>query len=170
MEGKFVTTFDIELILIERFGVRRNIIVPNVSWGINIHECDLFIISQSHYVTEIEIKISLSDLKKDKQKKHGHHDNRIKYLYFAIPEKLEKHIEHIPERAGIFIIREKKNGTILSEEIRRPKKNKNCIKLPSNQVLKVSHLGCMRILSLMGNISSLKKSIKNLRRPNRDKR
>lgn len=39
-------------------GFRQNIIVPNVSWGAGLHECDLLVISKYNWATEIEIKIS----------------------------------------------------------------------------------------------------------------
>lgn len=63
-----ITTLDMEIVLMEYFGVNRNIIVPNVSWGLNLHECDLLIFSKSGYATEVEIKISKQDLLKDKNK------------------------------------------------------------------------------------------------------
>jgi hypothetical protein len=99
-----LTTKKIEIIVSTHIGIMQNLIIPNVSWGFCIHECDLLCVSKNGYLTEIEIKISLSDLKKDLEKRHGHRDDRIKYFYFAIPSKLAKHIEYIPARAGIFVI------------------------------------------------------------------
>lgn len=98
-------TKDIEIAIARHFGTRKHIIVPNISWGLNIHECDLFLVRPSGYCVEIEIKISIADLKKDATKKHGHEHKLIRELYFAIPEKMLKHIEHIPARAGIFIVK-----------------------------------------------------------------
>jgi hypothetical protein len=103
---KYEKTKEIEIALSTYFKTRVNIIVPCVSWGIDIHECDMIILSKHGYATEVEIKISMSDLKKDKNKYHGHNDDRIKQLFFAIPKKLfnEKIYEHIPERAGLLIV------------------------------------------------------------------
>lgn len=98
-------TLDMEIAVSNYFNIRQNLIVPNVSWGMFSHEVDLCILSPAGYATEVEIKISRSDLIKDKEKKHDHRSTKIKYLYFAIPEHLEKDIEHIPERAGILIVR-----------------------------------------------------------------
>ena len=60
---KPITTIEIEEAVARKFGVRTNIIVPNVSWGLpGMHECDLFIIKMSGYGVEVEIKISKADI------------------------------------------------------------------------------------------------------------
>jgi len=69
-----ITTIEIEERVAQYFGPRECIIVPNISWGINIHECDLLIIRKSGYGIEVEIKISKSDLIADAKKGHHHHD------------------------------------------------------------------------------------------------
>jgi hypothetical protein len=94
-----------EVIVSNYFSPRRNLIVPNVSWGMFRHEVDLCVLSPAGYASEVEIKVSRSDLIKDKEKRHGHDEPMIKHLYFAIPEHLEKDIEHIPERAGILVVK-----------------------------------------------------------------
>lgn len=88
------------------FNPRVNIVVPNVSWGMSVHECDLFVLSKNNYATEVEIKISHGDIVKDKTKRHGHNSNKIKRLFFAIPERLNQPeiIIHIPERSGIIVV------------------------------------------------------------------
>jgi hypothetical protein len=94
-----------EIAVSSYFSPRRNLIVPNVSWGMFSHEVDLCVLSPAGYATEVEIKVSRSDLIKDKEKRHGHDGIMIKHLYFAIPEHLEKDIEHIPERAGVLVVK-----------------------------------------------------------------
>ena len=103
-------TIEMEVALANYFNVRQNIIVPNVSWGLGIHECDLLIVRASGYLIEVEIKISKADLIKDSKKEHKHIDKRIKELYFALPDYLENCIEYIPERAGILLVSKGKNG------------------------------------------------------------
>lgn len=98
-------TLDMEVAVSNYFSPRRNLIVPNVYWGLFGHEVDMCVLSPAGYASEIEIKVDRSDLIKDKEKRHGHNDPMIKYLYFAIPEHLEKDIEHIPERAGVLIVK-----------------------------------------------------------------
>ena len=69
------------------FYYRSHYVVPNVYWGLDFyHELDLLSISKSGRVgTEIEIKVSKSDLKRDQEKRHGHRDSRISQLFFCWP-------------------------------------------------------------------------------------
>ena len=97
-------TLDIEIAVSSYFGIRQNTIVPNLFWSMFNYELDLCVLSKSGYATEVEIKASRQDLIKDREKPHGHHNEMIKYLYFAIPYHLLKDIEHIPERAGILVV------------------------------------------------------------------
>ena len=64
-------------------------------------------LNKSGYATEVEIKVSVSDLKKDIHKKHAHIGgtwgrgiDKIKYLFFAIPEAIynTETIDMIPEK------------------------------------------------------------------------
>lgn len=97
-------TLDMEISVAKYFNPRRNIIVPNLFWGMFDYELDLCVLSKSGYAVEVEIKTSRPDLISDKLKQHGHHNEMIKYLYFALPYHLLKDIEHVPERAGILIV------------------------------------------------------------------
>lgn len=154
-----VKTIDIEIAVASYFDYRQNLVVPNISWGLNIHECDLFIISQAGYATEVEIKISKSDLKKDAGKYHGHRSDLIKKLYFALPEKLEAHIKYVPERAGIIILTRNKYG-LACKIIRKPKPNKASRKLTDEERYKVARLGALRIWGLKHTIISLNRRAK----------
>ncbi len=98
-------TLDIEIAVAKFFGIRQNLIVPNLYWGMFNYELDLCVLTKTGYATEIEIKSCRADLIKDKEKLHGHHNPMIKFLYFALPYHLLKDVEHVPERAGILIIR-----------------------------------------------------------------
>lgn len=70
------------------FDIRKNLVVCNVSWGLLNHEADMLVMSKAGYLTEIEIKRSLSDLKADFKKKHDHSHKLIKKFYYAVPESL----------------------------------------------------------------------------------
>ncbi len=64
-----ITTPEMECALAAFFDSRANLIVPRVHWGMaDLHECDLLMVSKVGYVTEIEIKITRADLKKDAEK------------------------------------------------------------------------------------------------------
>jgi hypothetical protein len=150
-------TLDIEIAIMQYLNPMRNLIVPNASWGVRLHECDLLSLSKSGYATEIEIKISKSDLLKDKIKKHNHLSNYIKKLYFAVPEKLKEiALKEIPERAGLIIIKNNYKDYInrygcawkYIEVIRECKINKNAISWHISHKFQLARLGAIRILGL----------------------
>jgi hypothetical protein len=101
-----LTSYDIEVAVANYFNPRIHLIVPNISHGMYLHECDLLVMNGRNYGVEVEIKISKADVKKDLKKPHQHNSNRIRRLFFAIPEKLyiDDVVAMIPERAGIFVI------------------------------------------------------------------
>lgn len=162
-----ITSADIEHEVARFFDWRQNLIVPNVSWGLGLHECDLLICSKSGYCTEVEIKVSRADLIKDKEKSHGHKSNKIKYLYFAIPEALDKPeiIEHVPEHAGILVVYWwERGGYYKVKETRVPVKNAGCRALTSDEQYKMADLGAMRIWALKAAVAGQKNTIKELRK------
>lgn len=153
-----ISSQEIELALANYFGIRENLIVPNVSWGLGVHECDLLVLSKSGYCTEVEIKISLSDLKKDLSKHHSHKSDKIKYLYFCIPSYLAKHIEFIPNNAGILII----NSNHKIFKIFEPTRNITAIKLNDEEKFIVARLGALRIWDLKSKCIGYKNDRKHL--------
>ena len=97
---------DIEVAVAKYFKPQIHLIVTNIRDGLFIHECDVLVLNGSNYAVEVEIKISKADIKKDLKKRHGHNSNKIRRLFFAIPEHLytDNIIALIPERAGIFVV------------------------------------------------------------------
>lgn len=164
-----ITTLEMEEALARYFGYRQNIIVPNISFGFNIHECDLLILRKSGHVLEVEIKISRSDLKKDLKKEHCHSDyfNRIKELWFAIPEYLQDSQDLVPEQAGIIVVYLSEWGGFYCRTIRDPEVNTSAHKLDATEQLALARLGTMRIWNLKRKILDMKKPRK--RRIARDK-
>ena len=163
-----MTTLEIEIAMMNYIGVRQNIIVPGISWGMtlgnkSLHECDLLSLTKSNYATEIEIKISRADLKKDKHKKHGHNHNHIKYLWFAVPEKLKDlALEEIPERAGLYVLDYYRNGRIYVSVARQATVNPKAEKWTDAERQNLMRLGAMRILNLKKLVQKLKKKISKL--------
>lgn len=139
-----ITSAEIELAIANHLGIRTHLIIPNISWGLGVHECDLLVLSKSGYATEVEIKVSASDLKADTQKGHGHKSKKIKYLYFAIPSYLCNYIEFIPKRAGIFII----TSTNRVFCIATPEQNKDARPLTLQEQCDMARLGALRIWGL----------------------
>lgn len=141
----YETANEIEIVVAEYFGIRRNLIVPNVSWGLfRRQECDLVIMTPSNHLYEVEIKVSKGDLIADKKKIHGHINNRIRLLYFAIPEKLMQYTEHILERAGVLVVM--KDGTV--RKYREAEINTKATKASDKDRLQLLRLGAMRIWGL----------------------
>lgn len=158
MRQKIPSLVEIEILVTGMWGYRKNIIVPNISWGADVHECDLLILSPAGWASEVEIKRSLSDLKKDAGKGHGHDSERIRYLYFAVPEGLERHIHHIPERAGIILIRtyEAPNEGYYTQLIREARPNPRAVKWQEKERMNLMRLGCMRVWTLKRKVRDLK--------------
>lgn len=74
------------------FYCRKNIVIPNVSWGFLNHEADLLIISKANMLTEVEIKRSWSDFMADFKKKHSHYDRKLSHFYYAVPESIGERV------------------------------------------------------------------------------
>jgi len=136
------------------FFIRSHYVVPEVYWGMGFHHrLDLLSITMdTRSGTEIEIKVSKSDLKKDLEKEHKHVDYRIKQLYFAGPIELqEAFFEYAPPRAGIITVYyndKSKYHPYQCTVRRRPKPQKNWHKFTDEEIFALLRLGNMRYWSL----------------------
>jgi hypothetical protein len=156
------------------FNYRRGLLVPNVYTGLNLrHECDLLYVTGAGVAHEIEIKTSKSDLKRDLSKPHGHVSDKIKYLWFAVPEDLkEQVVAHIDNysvlreqlwkdkdkrwsgykigdpvaNAGIIILKEYGEGGAQVVVLRKPKANP-ARKLTPAEITKLHYLAYLRYWS-----------------------
>lgn len=80
------------------FYIRKNIVIPNVSWGFLKHEADLLVVTKEKHLIEIEIKRSWSDFLADFKKKHNHSDKKLFKMYYAVPLSIaEKVFNHLYE-------------------------------------------------------------------------
>ena len=140
-----MNTTDIEIAIADIFNPRVNIIVPNVSWGLGLHECDVLILTKSGYAYEVEIKISRADLKKDLNKAHMHKSNRIRGLWFALPQQLLKHMNLIPSNAGIISVSSPEADAFYPKFERRPTLNIDAKQFTREEIVKLIHLASMRI-------------------------
>ena len=157
-----MTTHKMETLIYTYFESRSLAIVPRVTknnawldtetdpmiWkNIVNHECDMLIVSKKCYLTEVEIKISLSDLKADFKKEHQHKDENIKNFYYAFPEEIkEKALKLIPKECGILIAVKKEDG-IQYREIecyRKLKINKEARPINDKVLSMIYRLGYLR--------------------------
>jgi len=168
MTNSKISTEDMEIAVATYFDYRQNLIVPRVSWGMYFnHECDLLILTKNNYAYEVEIKISRSDLMVDRKKKHCHYSDKIKKLYFAIPEYLKKHIDLIPEHAGIIIVSKNENTSSFAPSlwgkqnekyycnVERKALSKSKYKMTDKERYNLARLGSMRIWSLKKRLNKL---------------
>lgn len=134
------------------FNPRKNVIVPNVSWGWGLnYEADLVVLYPSGWAVEIEIKCSKSDLKADAKKMKWYAWNPLRgkvfqRFFYAIPDTLAtpEIIAGLPEEAGVLTVSE--NGIV--SQLRPAKKNLNAVKVSDERRLKLLHLGVMRVWDL----------------------
>jgi hypothetical protein len=165
IKSKQITTIEMEFAISILFGIRKHIIVPNLSWGFVSHECDIFLVKKSRYAVEVEIKRSYSDFMADFNKSHHHKErnNKIAEFYYAFPSTIvDRCRDLVPEGVGIIVCeRQKTTETIWASIERRPIKIKNSRKLTIEEVLKVASLGCMRIWNLKSKVVNLQNQIKN---------
>jgi hypothetical protein len=141
---------DIEIAVAQEFNYRQNIIVPNVSYGLGFqYELDILIVTKAGLMYEVEIKVSKQDLKADWKKAHHHDSPRIKGLWFAVPDYLEKEaLELIPKRAGLLSIYQSDWGPCLVRRVKYPKFNSKAPKITDKQRVKLGELAAMKIWSL----------------------
>ena len=152
-----INTAMMEVAIARYFGTRKHIIVPNVSWGFFIHECDLLLIRKTGYAIEVEIKRTIADLRRDFKKKHQHNDNRIRELFYALPDYLlEKGMSLIPPHAGIISVYSG-HGGIRAGIIRMAPTNDKARKLTEKEMLMIARLGVLRVWNLKEKLLKLNK-------------
>jgi len=157
---------DIEIAIAKHLNPRINLIVPNISWGLWFnHEIDLLVVTQNKYAWEIEIKISVSDLKADLKKEHHHESAKIKRFYFAVPETLkDKALELIPKNAGLFTVEE--DDTCWVHLVKAPTVNINARKFNDEEMQRLYELAAMRLWSLKETIYRIQRE-KPKKKPNK---
>ena len=148
-------TLELEIAVANYFGIRKNLIVPNVSWGFGLkYEADLMILTDSGCLYEVELKVTKSDMKAEKKKYRAHSCRYVKYLFYAFPEQyLETAVEIFPEDAGLLVATTLKNGSIRINLKRKPKQ-REYEKLTIEKKFQLARLGAMRIWSLKSVINS----------------
>lgn len=157
MATEKITAADIEIAVATWADYTRNIVVPNVFWGMGLtYEADLIILSRSGYGTEIEIKVSKSDLVRDHKKLNAHlgqnrkGENWVRKTFFAVPPSLK---DEVRPDYGVLVV---EGGHV---EVYRPSPiKKDVTPLSMERRLKLAELGCMRIWTLKKKIAQLKEN------------
>lgn len=169
-----VNCLDLEIATMKYFGVRKNLIVNNITNWSNLvnFETDIIVLTNSDLAYGFEIKISLSDLKADFKKvqfKNRLKDycktnpasktffGKFKHFSYICPEELkDAAINIIPEWAGLYCFRVFSINNIEKSsiyEVRKPKKLFT-YKWKESERYQLARLGAMRILGLKEKIKS----------------
>lgn len=143
----------IECAVAECFGVRNNIIVPNVSWGFfATHEADMIIINKSGYLTEVEIKRSWQDFLADFKKTTTHDENKVWYKYFAVPydmrQRVRKYLVENNRRDWGVVSYVESGAAFIEYQPSNFGRSEPSKKLTLEEMLSIARLGCMRIWGL----------------------
>ena len=167
---------DITRMLASYYDIRKNLVVPNVSWGFMWYEADLVVITKAGYMTEIEIKRSWTDFLADFKKRDYHSDARISRFYYAVPECMlqpcRDYIENwLAERCLLSPSTYKRPGFIVyrtwDEPLYRrvqvicdPISKEKTPPLSEKDILKIARLGTLRYWSLLNRTSETEKDRK----------
>ena len=152
------TLMEIEIAIADFFGYRQNVIIPNVSWGMGLsYEADMIIISASRFCTEIELKVSKSDLKADakkwKWKLHNTGKGIIRRRFFGIPRTLLDAVEFIPIECGVISFTEAGSVFTVRAASLRPARP-----LTEKEYLHALHLASMRTWTLKKHLLNQRQS------------
>ncbi len=164
---KKLTTLEMEIAMMQGIGIRANLVVPNVSWSFFARqEVDILYLTRNNYATEIEIKVTKADLKKDGSKRHNHKNGMIARSYFAVPDKLEQDaLKLIPEHCGLYTVTRVEYVDFYTDQVttrnrvklvRGAKRNKGAKQWTESQRGELARLGALRILGLKKTIQTLK--------------
>lgn len=160
-----VNCVEIEVQIMEEFGIRENLIVPNISnqMGLVAFETDMLVLTKSGYAHGFEIKTSKSDLKADFKKPQHVKFNEIrsgkkgldrfygkfKYFSYAVPEQLKEcALEMIPDFCGLWVYKKTDHYQTTKFYKAREAEKLFDYKWPESQRYELARLGTMRIYAL----------------------
>jgi hypothetical protein len=101
------------------------VVVPNLSWGLGLGwEMDLGVLSDAGWLTEVEIKVSMADFKKDAEKYRHRleaspgHVSKTRRKFFALPHEVnQKRLGYgmrtdypLPDGYGLIVVTGGHNG------------------------------------------------------------
>lgn len=172
MSGLQFSERSIARALVHAFGMfppRRYLAVENVSWGLLPWEADLLCMSGNGYLQEVEIKVSVADLRRDLEKpKHrlrkavftstGRSPHTwIRRFWYAMPDTVWNKVvaePPIPADAGVVLLYiergEKEFGgedKMRSRIVRPAKTNAAAIGLTAGERYDLARLGVLRYWS-----------------------
>jgi hypothetical protein len=149
-----VTAREIQWRLAQRYGspfmARRHLaVVPNISWGMFQWETDLLILHKNLFLSEVEIKISMSDFRADTEKdkfgKYLHrHQEMIRRFFYAAPKKLAMKMVSMTDYGVIGIDEDSSRIEIL----KRATPNKLARKMKDSECITILRLAALKAWDL----------------------
>lgn len=128
------------------FHARRHLaVVPNVSWGLLPWEADLLVLTRTGYLNEVEIKISASDWRADKDKGKWSHPQlalKIRRFWYCAPIQLADRWREfgIPDFAGVLGVSDSGQPSIL----RHAKTNRQAGPLSTEDQFQMMRLAALK--------------------------
>lgn len=160
MTEKFTSAEIAGILVSDLFHFRRYLIVSNVSWGLLPWEADLLVMTSAGYVSEIEIKISIADLKRDRSKakwrQWDDYHSMIKARWFAMPADVWEHKEAcscIPAGAGVIVCQKPKPWNFGASVVVEATQSATTKPLTQDEQFKLARLGTMRHWSRLSRMS-----------------
>lgn len=158
-----LTVREIQRKIVSAYDIRKDIFVPNVSWGyFRTHEADLVMIHNG-YLVEFEIKRSWEDFLADFKKDATHFEGKVFMLYYVVPESIadkcwefiqnhewEEPYNRGPKPCGLMTYDEGKDAPVKTRHFGQElsnytdKSNKE-YKLYLEEQNAIMRLGCMRL-------------------------
>lgn len=90
---------------------RQWAVCPNVSWGLNLnHETDIYAVSKSNVVHEVEVKLTKADFNKDMKKQRYRLATPattagVDCFWYAVPVALAEHVlANTPVGVGVYAV------------------------------------------------------------------
>lgn len=131
-------------------------VIPNASWGMGLpFEADVLAINKSGYMTEVEIKVSMSDWRKDMEKRKHllGHQSHVRRFYYAAPMKLAKRyqeIEGLPAYAGVIGVgSENLDSAAHLEILKSAEVNTSARRLRDKEMMNAARLSALRVWTMI---------------------
>lgn len=147
-----MTETEIQKLFAYQYGLlNNNLVLPNITMiGANgdTYEADLIYINKRRYVSEVEIKISMSDFKADFKKKVYHNSDIVRQFYYLFPNDLYRENSEEIERllmesdAGIMTVRNFRGCCVKIQ--RKAKFRRSVEPIKETKLLKLMYIGCMK--------------------------
>lgn len=132
-----MTETEIQKLFAYQYGLlNNNLVLPNItmkgSEGGN-YEADLIYINKRRYVSEVEIKISISDFRADFKKKIYHNSDIVRQFYYLLIMESD---------AGIMTVRNFRGRCV---KIRRKATIRRSVEpIKETKLLELMYIGCMK--------------------------